>query len=295
MRALLGVFFIVIVVGLGYVIWANQNYLRMRLIMMSENVWPKILTAESEHTLKPRDIFNECAQCPQMVVLPVGEFMMGSNESEDEKPIHRVVIKKQFAVSRYELTFDDWDICIAHGVCRYYPGDQGWGRGTRPVINVSWDDVQQYVGWLSNKTRKPYRLLSEAEWEYAARAGTNTAYNWGDDIGKGRANCDGCSSQWDNKQTAPVGSFAANAFGLYDMHGNVWEWVQDCFASNYDEATTESAPRINGDCPRRVLRGGAWGTGPWNLRSAGRFGYSSPHIRSSTFGFRVARELAPEW
>jgi formylglycine-generating enzyme required for sulfatase activity len=163
------------------------------------------------------------------------------------------------------------------------------------VINVSWDDVQQYVGWLSNKTRKPYRLLSEAEWEYAARADTNTAYNWGGDIGKGRANCDGCGSQWDNKQTAPVGSFAANAFGLYDMHGNVWEWVQDCFASNYDEATTESAPRINGDCPRRVLRGGAWGTGPWNLRSAGRFGYSSPHIRSSTFGFRVARELAPEW
>lgn len=161
------------------------------------------------------------------------------------------------------------------------------------MINVSWDDAQKFVAWLSKKTGKTYRLLAEAEWEYAARAGSNTAYSWGNEIGNGLANCDGCGSQWDNKQTAPVGSFAANQFGLQDMHGNVWEWVQDCSFGNYEGAPTDGAARTSDDCARRVLRGGAWGSNPRNLRSADRFGYSSPHIRSSSFGFRVARTLTP--
>ncbi len=292
MQALLIMLVIGVIAGLGYVLWANQAYLKMRVTLLSENIWPETLTATAERMLKPQDTFKECAQCPQMIVLSAGEFMMGSKENENEKPVHRVVIEKPFAVSQFELTFDEWDACIAHAICSYNPGDQGWGRGKRPVINVSWDDAQKYVVWLSNKTGKTYRLLSEAEWEYAARAGSSTAYAWGDDIGIGRANCDGCGSQWDNKQTAPVGSFSANTFGLYDMHGNVWEWVQDCFVNNYDGAGADASPRTNGDCLRRVLRGGAWGTDPWNLRSTGRFGYSSRHIRGSTFGFRVARPLA---
>ena len=133
----------------------------------------------------------------------------------------RLQFAKPFAVSKFEVTFDDWDACVAYGDCNPVVRDSGWGRGRQPVINVTWDDAQRYVAWLSRMTGRTYRLLSEAEWEYAARAGTQTAYSWGDEIGKGNANCHGCGSQWDRRQTAPVGSFAANAFGLYDMLGNV--------------------------------------------------------------------------
>ena len=164
-------------------------------------------------------------------------------------------------MSKFEVTFDEWDACVAYGDCDPRVSDSGWGRGRQPVINVTWDDAKRYVAWLSRMTGKPYRLLTEAEWEYAARAGTQTAYSWGDEIGKGNANCDGCGSQWDNKQTAPVGSFAANAFGLYDMHGNVWEWVEDCFHDNYEGAPDDgSAWTADGDCNSRVLRGGSWST-----------------------------------
>ena len=146
--------------------------------------------------------------------------------------------------------------------------DSGFGRGTKPVINVNWDDAQQYVAWFSKMTGQPYRLLTEAEWEYAARAGTTTAYSWGDEIGKGNANCNGCGSKWDNRETSPVGSFKPNAFGLYDMHGNVWQWVQDCYHDNYNGAPTDGSAWTSGDCSRRVLRGGAWGNFPRNLRAA---------------------------
>ena len=168
-----------------------------------------------------------------MIVVPAGEFMMGSpvsekGRSDDEGPQHKVMFAKPFAVSKFAVTFEQWDACVAVGGCGYYsPSDTGWGRATRPVIYVNWDEAQNYVAWLSKMTGQTYRLLSEAEWEYAARAGTQTAYPWGDEIGKGNANCNGCSSQWDNKQTAPVGSFAPNAFGLYEMYGNVWQWLQD--------------------------------------------------------------------
>jgi formylglycine-generating enzyme required for sulfatase activity len=158
------------------------------------------------------------------------------------------------------------------------------------VINVTWDDAQQYVAWLSKMTGKSYRLLTEAEWEYAARARTTTAYYWGDEFLKGYANCNGCGSKWNN-QTSPVGSFDPNAFGLYDMAGNVWQWVQDCY-DDYKDAPTDGSASISGDCNRRVVRGGSWDNDPRSLRSANRS--RSPTVaRYGSLGFRVGRTLTP--
>ena len=231
--------------------------------------------------LHPGRAFRDCPECPEMVVVPAGSFMMGSDDGfSNEKPRHRVTIAKPFAVGKYEVTFAEWDACVAAGGCGgHRPGDRGWGRGRRPVINVRWDDAKAYVRWLNRKTGKQYRLPSEAEWEYAARAGTTTRYNWGDDIGRNRANCFKCGSRWDRKQTAPAGSFPANVFGLHDVHGNVWEWVEDCW---------------RGDCSRRVLRGGSWSYGPGRPPFCGpQHGVSGQETGTSHFGFRVARTLTP--
>ena len=160
------------------------------------------------------------------------------------------------------------------------------------MINVSWDDAKAYVAWLSKKTGEDYRLLTEAEYEYATRAGTQTAYPWGNDIGKNNANCDGCGSQWDNEQTAPVGSFAPNSFGLYDMVGNVWQWVEDCYHQDYNGAPTDGSAWTTGDCDLRVVRGGSWVSNPEFLRSALR-GRGSTGGRSYDLGFRVGRTLLP--
>jgi formylglycine-generating enzyme required for sulfatase activity len=173
------------------------------------------------------------------------------------------------------------------------PPDQGWGRARQPVINVEWNDAKAYAGWLAKKTGRPYRLLSEAEYEYAARAGTQTAYPWGNNIGKNNANCDGCGSQWDNKQTAPVGSFAPNQFGLYDMAGNVWVWTEDCLNFGYKGAPTDGSPWTSGDYSR-MLRGGSWNYSPDTLVSTFRLGGPARGMGSggtSNFGFRVARTL----
>ena len=151
-------------------------------------------------------------------------------------PRHRVTIARPFSVGVHEVTFAQWDACRRAGGCSHNPDGQGWGRGTRPVVDVSWHDAQQYVRWLSGKTGARYRLLSESEWEYVARAGTTTRYWWGGAIARSRANCDGCGSRWDGRQTAPVGTFRPNAFGLHDVHGNVWEWVQDCERGSYSGA-----------------------------------------------------------
>jgi formylglycine-generating enzyme required for sulfatase activity len=203
-----------------------------------------------------------------------------------------VIILKPFAVGKYTVTFDEWDWCVKEGGCKTNPSDAGWGRGNRPVINVSWNDAKEYVAWLSKKTGKSYRLLSEAEWEYAARAGTAAKYYWGDDIGKGNANCDGCGSQWDGKQTAPMGSFKPNPWGLYDMAGNVWQWVEDCWHDNYNGAPKDGSPAIEiSGCPR-VLRGGSWNDDPLSPRAAWRI-RSNAELRSYGFGFRVARTLTP--
>jgi formylglycine-generating enzyme required for sulfatase activity len=289
----------------GLIGWINQSYLRERLTWytsvrpyMLRQVRPYVLTAAAERALKSGDSFRECAKdCPEMVVVPAGEFMMGSAANErdhygNEDPLHRVTMTRPLAVSKFEVTFEQWDACVAIGACAHVP-DSNMGRGTQPVINVSWNNVQQYVVWISTMTGRPYRLLSEAEWEYAARAGTTTAFSWGDEIGKNNADCNGCGSGWDSRRTAPVGSFAPNQFGLYDMHGNVWEWVEDCLHTNYEGAPKDGSAWIaQGDCNHRVVRGGSWAGYPVGLRSALRFWYSADD-HGNDLGFRVARTLAP--
>jgi formylglycine-generating enzyme required for sulfatase activity len=226
---------------------------------------------------------------PAMVVVPCGSFSMGSTEETNEQPVHVVSIAASFALAKYEVSFAEYE-AFAKATGRSEPSDSGWGRGERPVINVSWDDATAYAAWLSQQTGKTYRLPTEAEWEYAARAGSTTKYPWGDEVGLNNANCDGCGSQWDNKQTAPVGSFAANAFGLHEMHGNVWEWVQDCYHSSYEGAPADGAAREQCDSSSRVLRGGSWYTDPAWLRSALRHRLTA----SSTLnylGFRLVQDL----
>ena len=237
---------------------------------------------------------RDCTKCPQMVVVPAGSYRMGAADGfANERPVHEVTIGAPFAVGKHEVTFVQWDACVRDLGCpRGNDGDRGWGRGQRPVINVSWDDAQRFLRWLSEKTKKPYRLLSESEWEYAARAGTETAYSLGDDIGFGRANCDGCGSRWDSRQTAPVGSFAPNVWGLFDMHGNVWEWVEDCWNDSYAGSPRDGSALAEKNCSERVLRGGSWNNEPGNLRSAMRVRDSTAD-RSGNVGFRVARTLTP--
>jgi formylglycine-generating enzyme required for sulfatase activity len=228
-----------------------------------------------------------------MVVVPAGEFMMGSEETADEKPVHKVTIAKPFAVGRFEATFAEWDTCVSDGGCNYRPDDRGWGRDNRPVINVSWDEItKEYVPWLARKTGKTYRFPTEAEWEYAARAGSTAKYTWGNELGSNRANCDRCGSRWDRRQTAPVGSFEPNAFGLFDMHGNVWEWVADCRKDSYANASSNDnvAPGVT-TCPR-VLRGGSWVTDPGSMRAASRLGLTQGG-RGFNYGFRLVRTLSP--
>lgn len=235
--------------------------------------------------------FQDCDFCPQMVVVPAGSFTMGG---ESEGPRHRVAIARRFAVGRYEITFAQWDACAAAGGCgKRRAGDRNWGRGARPAIYVSWRDARSYVRWLRKFLGQPYRLLSEAEWEYAARAGTRTAYSWGVAAGRNRANCKGCGSRWDGRKTAKVGTFAPNAFGLHDMHGNAREWVADCWHASYRGAPADGSARTEGaNCKRRVLRGGSWSDIPWDIRSASRKA-GKYKDRDSKSGFRVALTLEP--
>ncbi len=297
---------------IGLVGWINQltiadqwRFWTVTWPYARANVQPYVLSAAKQQALKPGQSFKECAQdCPEMIVLPAGSYTMGAPPSESRVPAyvldipqHTVTLAKALAVSKYELTFADWDACVTGGGCNgYKPGDEGWGRGQQPLVNVDWYDAQAYVAWLSRVTGKTYRLLSEAEYEYAARAGTTTSYPWGDDIklgGQAMAVCDGCGSKWDSRQTAPVGSFQPNKFGLYDMAGNVWEWTEDCQHNNYRGAPADGSAWLaanGGDCTHRVVRGGSFALPPNFLRSAYRVA-NSP-VRVNYVGFRVARTLA---
>jgi len=242
--------------------------------------------------------FKDCADCPRMVVIPAGEFTMGSSPSElGAEAQHRVTIAAPFAVSKFEITFEEWDACVMEGGCGgYRPNDEGWGRGERPVINISWEDCQSYANWLSKKTGKPYRLLSESEWEYAARAGTTTPFPDGDSISPNEANYDGSvdgsgPSDVNRQRTMPVGSFAANGFGLYDMHGNASEWVEDCWQDEYStKAPTDGSAWLEGTCNGRVVRGGSWEDSQVELRSAARSG-GDKEEGLYTDGLRIARSL----
>jgi formylglycine-generating enzyme required for sulfatase activity len=242
-------------------------------------------TAES----KPGEIFRDCPECGEMIVVPAGEFDMGSNETHFERPEHRVKIASPFAIGRYEVTFREWELCVAAGACRYRPDDHGWGRDDYPVIDVSWEDAKTFVAWLAQKTGQKYRLPSEAEWEYAARAGTRTSYWWGREAGTGHANCDGCGRKSERK-TLPAGSFPPNPFGLFDTAGNVAEWVEDCWNESYRGAPKDGSAWTTGQCQLRVLRGGSFGSKAIAIRSAARFRYDAD-VRYYGNGFRVARDL----
>jgi formylglycine-generating enzyme required for sulfatase activity len=258
------------------------------------------LTAAQKRALKPGDSFKECNDCPEMIVVPAGRFTMGSREGQghqNEWPAHDVTIVKPFAVAKFAVTFDEWDACAAQGDCDPHISDNGWGRGRRPAVNVSWDDAQTYLKWLSRITGRHYRLLSEAEYEYAERGGAQTAFPWGDDIklnGRPMASCAICGG-WDgSNSTAAVGSFPADQFGLYDMVGNIWEWVEDCWNDSYRGAPTGGLPWTTGDCAAHVIRGGIWwGTAAFGPRSANRSKGTAFGLRFAYLGFRVARTLVP--
>ena len=248
----------------------------------------------------PGDVFRDCSECPQMVVVPAGTFALGSPEAEkgradNESPRHDVTIGAPIAVGVHEVTFAEWDACARAGGCgSYAPDDAGWGRGRRPVINVNWNDAQAYVRWLSRHTGRRYRLLSEAEWEYVARAGTETARYWGEtelDQYRHANGDDGDVFYKDgHAHTAPVGSFAPNGFGLYDVIGNVREWTMDCRNRSYSGAPADGSARHSGECGRRALRSGSWVNYPGLLRSASR-GWLRTDTRASSIGFRVARTI----
>ncbi len=235
---------------------------------------------------------------PEMVDIPGGSFQMGDLAGEgakNELPVHTVHIDS-FKLGKTEITFSQWEHCLQDGGCTQRPDDQGWGRDDRPVIYLSWDDIQGYIHWLNCKTGKNYRLPSEAEWEYATRAGSKTKYPWGNQPSREHANygknecCDGYTSGKDRwLAIAPVGSFPANHFGLYDMIGNVTEWVQDCWNESYVDAPANGDAWEQGDCSRRVLRGGSWTYPPKGLRSATRAG-ALAQIRSHSGGFRLAMD-----
>ncbi len=295
---------LVAVIVAGFLVNENERPLSNAYFWFA-NVRGHPLNIEDERLLEPRESFWECAKtnekysayCPEMVMIPAGKFVMGSpsdekGRSDDEGPQHEVTIPRNFAVSRFVVTFDQWDACVRHGGCSLPgAGASSWGRGKQPAIYVSWDDAQQYVSWLSALTGQPYRLLSEAEWEYAARAGTTTAYSFGGD--STMLGDYGWHSGNSSGQAHPVGEKKPNAFGLYDMQGNVWQWVEDCYHEDYKGAPDNgSAWKGNASCDNRVVRGGSWGSNVEVLRSASRFGNPS-FGRYFTLGFRVGRTLKP--
>jgi formylglycine-generating enzyme required for sulfatase activity len=247
------------------------------------------VVAQRQPSAEPGDILRDCENCPELVVVPSGDFVMGANDTPYEKPEHTVTIPRPFAIGRREVNFDEWDLCADAGACKHRPDDHGWGRGNLPVVNVSWDDTKLYLAWLSQKTGQKYRLPSEAEWEYAARAGTKTPFWWGRDIGTGHAQCDGCGSSTGQRMLA-AGMFRPNGFGLYDTSGNAAEWVEDCWNDNYRNAPKDAAPWTSGDCRLRVLRGGNFTSKAPDVRSAARFRYDVD-VRYYANGFRVLREL----
>ena len=253
--------------------------------------------------------FKDCPMCPVMIVVPAGKFTMGSPNNESgrvatEGPQHVVTIAKAFGLGKYEVTFDEWEACVAEKKCNRLD-DSGFGRGRRPVINVSYEDSGYYIAWLSEKTGQKYRLPTEAEWEYAARAGSDKSRFWNNaseacqyanvfnastlvkykDADRSVFRCeDGFT------ETAPVGKFKPNRFGLHDMLGNVWEWVQDCWNPSYAGAPADGSLWDTGECTKRVVRGGGWYYGPSNVRLARRV-QTAPTRRSNDLGFRVMRVM----
>lgn len=251
---------------------------------------PRAPLLQPGQQLKPGDVFRDCAECPDMVVVPAGIFVMGSEKQKRERPTRVIRVRKPFAIGRFEVTRDEWLLCLEAGVCKHEPHDHKWGTERMPVINVDHGSVHNYTNWLTQITGKPYRLPSEAEWEYAARAGSKKNYWFGDDVGDNQVNCRKCGSPWSGIGNAPVGSFDPNPWGLYDMHGNAFEWVEDCWNENHEGAPKTLAVRTDGNCQFRVIRGGSWYYYSRMSRSANR--QKNPaSVKSYWLSFRVVREL----
>lgn len=259
--------------------------------------WHEQATKHAEQQQEVMRKTVEALLAEHFVVIPAGEFLMGSSDGGvDEAPQHKVKLPA-FEIGKTEVTFQLYDLCVESTRCYAKPNDHGFGRGKRPVINVSHRDItQQFLPWLNDVTGKRYRLPSEAEWEYAARAGSGAEYTWGDNLTCAMARFDGGSASMcnardgKNRGTAPVASYKPNAFGLYDMHGNVWEWVEDCWNPNYEGAPGDGSVWRNGNCEVRVLRGGSWDYTKNGLRSANRY-YFSQKVRKPGYGFRLALDI----
>lgn len=252
---------------------------------------PGNVSVADEPVKSPGAVFSDCDQCPELVVVPAGNFLMGDVSGTglpNERPAHQVAIPYAFAVGMYEITYAQWDVCFSEGACSHSPTDDNWGRGNRAVAYVNWADAAEYIDWISDKTGKPYRLLTEAEWEFVTRAGTTTSYPWGDDLGSGNAVCLSCNVG--SVMTIEVGQLPPNQFGIYDTVGSQKEWVQDCWNATYEGSPTDGSARIVGDCTRHAVRGGAWYDSARFLRSASRAGAIAEE-RIPIIGFRVARDL----
>lgn len=271
--------------------------------------WPeptqdkKLIQPEPAKTVKQETPFEKLPKvleeplatggtAPKVEKIPPATFLMGDQNrfgDDNEKPVHEVDIPNGFYISKYEVTFAQYDK-FAQATDRPLPPDNGWGRGTRPVINVSWYDAKAYAAWLSEQTSQEYRLPTEIEWEYSARADSNTAFWYGNEVKPGYSVCDSCGSQWDAVSTGPVGSQASNPLGLFDMHGNVAEWIEDCYHDSYEGAPTSNQVWLDNQCDNRVLRGGSWFDIPRVGRSATRY-RAQPDLKASNWGFRVVRVI----
>lgn len=277
-------------VAIGYVL---QDYLRAvdeggtQLGLPSDN--GEVQQAAIVDTATAGKVFRDCPECPEMVILPPGSFTMGDNDSPDitQRPAHRVTLTQSLALGKYEVTVAQWMACVDASACSYAP--KGVENPEQmPVRNLSWADAQEYVAWLSKKTGKTYRLPSEAEWEYAARAGTSSLYWWGDKAGSQKANCANCGGEWNKKAPSPMGRYAANGFGLHDMNGGVAEWTADCWFRTHVDAPEDGSARQEDGCSERVLRGGSWRDEDSAISSAARKPYED-NLPYRANGLRVAR------
>jgi formylglycine-generating enzyme required for sulfatase activity/Flp pilus assembly protein TadD len=251
-------------------------------------------------------VFRDCEQCPEMVVMPMGSYWMGYMDvgHRSETPAHKVIFDYIFAAGKFEVTYEQWDLCVEEKGCSHRPDDDGLGRGNRPVAGINWDDAQAYLAWLSAKTRQQYRLLTEAEWEYMARGGTRDDHFWRDpDKGceysnsadqalkeKGVDVVETAACSDGHVKAAPVGSYRANPYGFHDVLGNLSEWVEDCWKENYREAPADGSAETTGECNRRILRGGSWKSAPVEIRASSRVPLWK-ELRVNTTGLRVARTL----
>ena len=267
---------------------------------------PAPVTQTSEATVEPAKVeppvlkpkrsattgesFKDCSTCPEMVTISSGQFVMGDDKGDrSEKPAHRVRISKPFAIGKYEVTVGQWSECYKAGACKA-ASDNVETSDNVPIRDVSWDDAHDYVRWLSKITGERYRLPTEAEWEYATRAGTSTTYWWGNHMLPGKANCKDCGGHWKQELPAEIGSYEANPFGLHDMNGNVWEWVNDCWHRDYHGAPSDGSTWDDPDCSVKVIRGGSWRNDKTYVHSASRFKYDT-YVRYLLNGFRVARSM----